>query len=243
MTGNKKNILRMFLAALILLPVLSGMVFAANPSKGTFHIDVNMKDPNSDNIYHTQVYLYQVASAVVDETNNLHMEPAELCKDLDFDGLTDEKVSGLLDELCKRIKYPGSVPETEPNLVPQAIQKPDKDGMIHFDNLDAGVYLLIKWAQEEPSELEMLPALVSLPTFDQESGTWESTIEVSPKFDWKTEPTPTPDPTPDPTTPPTEPDAKLPQTGMLQWPVPVLVVAGLFLVVIGYAVIRRNRQD
>lgn len=239
MTGNKKNILRMFFAALILLPMLSGMVFAANPNKGTFHIDVNMKVSNSDDIYHAQVYLYQVASAVVDETNNLHMEPIELCKDLNFDDLTDEKVISLLDELCRRVKYPGSVPETELDLVPQDIQRPGKDGVIHFDNLDAGVYLLIKWTQEEPSELEMLPALVSLPTFDQESGTWESTIEVSPKFEWETEPTPMPDPA----TPPTEPGDKLPQTGMLQWPVPILVVVGLFLAALGYAVIRHNRQD
>lgn len=239
MIGYKKNVLRMFLAALILFPMLSGMVFAVNPDRGTFRIDVNMKTANSDDICHAQIYLYQVAAAVMNETNSLHMEPVGPCKDLNFDDLTDEKVSSLLDELCRRVKYPGSVPETELDLVPQDIQRPGKDSMVHFDHLDAGVYLLIKWTQEEPHELAMLPALVSLPTLDQESGAWENTVEVSPKFEWETDPTPTPDPT----TPPTEPGDKLPQTGMLQWPVPVLVVAGLLLAVLGYALIRHNRQD
>lgn len=235
MTGNKKNILTMLLAVLMMLPVLSTTVVAATPDSEMFSIDVDMKVPNSDEVYDAQIYLYKVASAKVDENGNLHMEPVELYKDVTFDNLTQEEVRDLLDKLCERIKYPGSVPETALNLAPLEIQKPGKDGMIHFDNLDAGVYLLIKWNCEALDKLEMLPSLVYLPSYNQESGIWEYTVNVAPKFSWN--------PDPPPVTPPTTPDSQLPQTGMVQWPVPVLVLAGLFLLVIGYGVIRRAKQD
>jgi LPXTG-motif cell wall-anchored protein len=62
------------------------------------------------------------------------------------------------------------------------------------------------------------------------------------------EPTPTPDPSdvpdepsstkkPKPTPPPEKP--KLPQTGQLWWPIPMLVCAGLLLIIIG--LLRRRR--
>lgn len=50
-------------------------------------------------------------------------------------------------------------------------------------------------------------------------------------------PTPSPSPTPPPTQPPRTPP-NLPQTGQLWWPVPTLIMAGLFLVVLG--LIRRK---
>lgn len=42
---------------------------------------------------------------------------------------------------------------------------------------------------------------------------------------------------------PSEPPPKLPQTGMLWWPVPVLACGGLLLIVIGFVRRRRGEQD
>ncbi len=50
------------------------------------------------------------------------------------------------------------------------------------------------------------------------------------------DPKPTPKPTPTP--PPDEDDPKLPQTGQLWWPVPMLICAGLFFILLG--LIRRK---
>lgn len=235
MTGRKKNILTILLAALLLFSMLSISAFAEGASTDTFQIDVNMKDPNSDQVYDTQIYLYKVASAAIDETGNLHMEPVEQYKNLNFDSLTQEEVRNLLDELCKHIEYPGSAAETTDNLTPFLIQKPDATGMIHFTHLETGAYLLMKWEQEEPAKLEMQPTLVYLPGFSPEDSAWEHTVSVIPKFNWQ------PDATPVPPSIPSDP--KLPQTGMVQWPIPILVLAGLFLLVIGYSMTRRGGQD
>ena len=51
------------------------------------------------------------------------------------------------------------------------------------------------------------------------------------------DPKPTPTPTPPPDKPPEDP--KLPQTGQLWWPVPMLVCAGMLLIIIG--LLRRRR--
>lgn len=58
-------------------------------------------------------------------------------------------------------------------------------------------------------------------------------------------PTPTPDtPTPTPNTPTPTPDIpKLPQTGQLNWPIPVLAGAGLCLILLGWALRCGKRKD
>lgn len=238
MTSSKKNIVMMLLAAFILIPMLRTTVYAASE---TYSIDVDVQESEFQEVYEAQIYLYKVADAVVDADGNLHMEPVDLYGDLNFDGLAQDEVRQLLEELCGRLQYPGSAEETAQNLAPVAVQKPGEDDEIHFRNLDAGVYLLMKWDSEAPSQLEMSPSLVYLPWYHQESDTWEHTARVVPKF--SRQPEVTPDPEPIPTPEPTTPDGTLPQTGMVQWPVPVLVLAGLLLLGIGYGMIRRAKQD
>ncbi len=235
MTGNKKNVVIMLLTVLVLLPALRITVAAAPLDSETFSIELDMKVPNSNEVYDAQIYLYQVAAAEMDETGNVHMEPVALYRDLNFDGLTQEEIRNVLEELCARVQYPGSVSETTPNLLPLAMQKAGEDSSIHFDHLGGGVYLLMKWEQEEPVNLKMSPVLVYLPSYEPENGTWEYSVSVIPKCSWQSDPVPIP--------PPTTPDPELPQTGMVQWPVPVLVIAGLCLLVIGYGIVRRGKQD
>lgn len=43
--------------------------------------------------------------------------------------------------------------------------------------------------------------------------------------------------------PPTEPEEDIPQTGMLWWPMPVLIVLGLVFIVVGVGLNRRNRDE
>ena len=51
------------------------------------------------------------------------------------------------------------------------------------------------------------------------------------------------EPPPPPTTTPVKPPAILPQTGLLWWPVPVLAVAGLLLMILGWSVCRREDDE
>lgn len=235
MTSNKYKFLAVVLAIVMSVPILSTVVFAETSQTESFNITVSMKKPDSDGVYDTPLYLYQVADATVDNNGNLHMEPLEAYRSFVFDSLTQEDVRILLDKLCETIGASESKLETYPELAPLLVKQAGADEMIHFDNLAAGVYLLMKENEESSDKLEMSPALVYLPSYDQDSASWEHTAMVNPKFSWHIDVEPTPQPV--------APDGKLPQTGMVQWPVPLLVLAGLFLLLIGYGMVRNSKQD
>ncbi len=237
MNGKKRRVLIGVLSILVVFCLLSTVAFAA-PPENKYSIDVDMQMPESSNIYDTQIYLYKVADAEIDTTGNLHMKPIKLFENLVFDNLTSEKVHILVDALCAKIQYPEETSHTGANLAPVAIQKPEKDGKIHFKELDAGVYLLKKWDKEEPQKLEMIPALVYLPSTDLESGKWQDHAIVSPKFSW----IPDPSPVPDEADSPVVPDPKLPQTGMVQWPIPIFLTLGLILLAVGYRILGKAKQ-
>lgn len=112
-------------------------------------------------------------------------------------------------------------------------------GYVDFPNLTPGLYLLIQEDAAEGFE-SVVPFLVSVP--GQENGSYVYDVDASPKLALEpapTEPPTEPEPTePEPTEPePTEPEPtdppKLPQTGMNQWPVPLLAMGGLLLVTLG----------
>lgn len=113
----------------------------------------------------------------------------------------------------------------------------DQNANIIFGDLDLGLYLLV---QEQAAEgyKKVSPFLVSVPM--QENGAYIYDVDASPKVELEkaTEPdTPDTPSTPDnPETPdtPTNPGGKLPQTGQLNWPIPVLVAFGLGLFIIGW---------
>lgn len=235
MTGNKYKFLAVVFAIVMSVPILSTTVLAETCQAESFSITVNMKTPDSDGVYDTPIYLYQVADAAMDNNGNLHMEPLEAYKSFVFDSLTQEDVRILLDKLCKTIKTSESKADTYPELSPLVVKQAGTDGKIHFDNLVAGVYLLMKDNKESSDKLEMSPALVYLPNYNQDGDSWEHTATVNPKFDWHADVDPNPHPV--------APDTKLPQTGMVQWPVPLLVLAGLFLLLVGYGMVRNSKQD
>lgn len=110
----------------------------------------------------------------------------------------------------------------------------DQNANITFTDIDLGLYLLV---QEQAAEgyNKVSPFLVSVPI--QENGAYVYDVDASPKVELEkvTEPDnpDTPPSTPD-TPPPTNPGGKLPQTGQLNWPIPVLVACGLGLFIIGW---------
>lgn len=106
----------------------------------------------------------------------------------------------------------------------------DQNANIIFTDLDLGLYLLV---QEEAADgySKVSPFLVSVPI--QENGVYIYDVDASPKVELQTIPD-NPD-TPDtPDTPDNLTDEKLPQTGQLNWPIPILVVCGLGLFIIGW---------
>jgi len=106
----------------------------------------------------------------------------------------------------------------------QTIQ--NTNGKIVFEDLKPGLYLI---TQKTPSTgyYSLNPFFVSLPVKDQTTGTYQYHVSASGKFEM----IPTTD-TPHVPEKPTDP--KLPQTGQLNWPIPVLTVGGMAIFVFGW---------
>ncbi len=108
------------------------------------------------------------------------------------------------------------------------------DGSVTFDSLPLGLYLVVQH-KAAPGYAKLEPFLVSLPYM--ENGVYQYDLSANPKTDLEREPEPT-DPPP---TKPTEPS--LPQTGQMNWPVPVLAVAGMALFAAGWVLTRKETQN
>ena len=112
----------------------------------------------------------------------------------------------------------------------------DENALVVFDDLKLGLYLFLQQEAAEGYNLAN-PFIISVPS--RENGEYIYTIDGSPKLDPITE-RPT-EPTSPPTTEPIGPN--LPQTGQLNWPVPILAFAGILLFVFGWLLCFGKKKD
>lgn len=108
----------------------------------------------------------------------------------------------------------------------------DAEGQVEFKNLELGVYLVVQ-TKAATGYQKMKPFLVTVPVYENGEYVYDVTA------DSKVSPPPKPTEAPPETT---KPSGKLPQTGQLNWPVPVLAAAGLTLFTIG-TLLRRGRKE
>lgn len=100
------------------------------------------------------------------------------------------------------------------------------DGKVSFDNLPLGLYLVVQ-VTPAPGYAPISPFLVTVPMM--EDGTYLYDVDASPKMETlKQYPLEPGNPAEG------QPQTTLPQTGQLNWPVPVLTVVGLLLFVGGW---------
>lgn len=113
----------------------------------------------------------------------------------------------------------------------------DKNGEAKFDNggkgLEQGLYLVVQTVPAAGFQ-SISPFLVSLPYFDGTEYVYDVTARSKTELERVVKPTEPPE-TPAP--------GKLPQTGQLWWPVPVLTSAGLLCIVVGLLRRRGNRDE
>ena len=108
----------------------------------------------------------------------------------------------------------------------------NSDGKAVFSKVTPGLYLVVQTQRCTGYEL-LPPFLVSVPM--NEDGHYRYDIDAAGKF----KPTPKPNTPNTPNKPdkpgtPDKPGSRLPQTGQLNWPVPVLAGAGLVLFALGW---------
>lgn len=109
----------------------------------------------------------------------------------------------------------------------------DDQGVICFDDLEFGLYLMVQETAAEGYSV-VSPFLVTV----------DGDVDASPKLSVEPVGTQPPETTAPPeTTETTEPEPtepKLPQTGQLNWPVPLLAVGGLVIFVLGWYLRRKE---
>ena len=136
-----------------------------------------------------------------------------------LDNLDDSKTALALAEYSEKNNLPGKKVQI------------DKEGHITFTELELGLYLLVQQDAADGYE-PVSPFLVSVPAM--KDGSYIYNVDASPKLALELAPTETTEPSTEPPTEPTTPP-QLPQTGLNQWPIPVLAIGGLLLVMLGLA--------
>lgn len=103
------------------------------------------------------------------------------------------------------------------------------DGRAAVSDMSLGLYLIVQTRAAEGYEA-VSPFLVSVPM--NEDGHYVYAVEAAPKMSLLTKKTPE-----------KPPAAKIPQTGQMNWPVPVLAVLGLCLLLLGWELrFGKNRE-
>lgn len=110
----------------------------------------------------------------------------------------------------------------------------DKHGKATFEDLPLGLYL-VRQKTAAAGYTAIDPFLVTLP--GSEDGQWRYDIDATPKTGAVK-----PDATTTPTTKPTT-GGRLPQTGQLLWPVPVLAAGGIVFFLTGWLLTRKQERN
>lgn len=217
--------MRIALAALALMMACSALAAGFDMDRSG-SISVLIHTAKDQRVKNAKIELYRVGDPRI-ENSNLVFDPSE-----EFAGsgvsLGDLYSAGLADKLSL---YAESM-----NVAPVATATTGKDGKALFGDLPVGLYMVKQdgFAKKEYFT-EIAPFLVSMPM--TQGNEWVYAIDASPKVNTKPKPTATPEPTTAPT------DEKLPQTGMLRWPIPVLGVGGLLLFSLGWALCFMKKKD
>lgn len=112
-----------------------------------------------------------------------------------------------------------------------------KTGKVTVNDLTPGLYLVGQTKDQASGKLAPVnPFLVSIPHL--EGGQWDYSIDASPKTGTETSPSPTPtSPTPTPGRP-----SRIPNTGQMNWPVPVLAISGIVIFMLGFSIRYSGRK-
>lgn len=178
-------------------------------------------------VENAKIELYRVGEPVIVDSN-LTFELTDAFAESGV-SLNDLSAAGLADALAAVEAEPVETKVTSAN------------GVVTFSNLTPGLYLVKQNGFSKKMYFtQTAPFIVSLPMTNAEGTGWVYEIEASPKVGELPKPTATPTATGSPT------DEKLPQTGMLRWPIPVLGVGGLLMFSLGWALCfmkKKNDRD
>ena len=167
--------------------------------------------------------LYKVGDVAEDDGNYSFVPVEEIQADIpEFGDIESPDLAGRLAELKGKLTPVTSDPVTV-----------DRDGNATFSDLTFGLYLVVQKTAASGYG-KTAPFLVSVPYLYRDEYQYDVTSQ--PKTDLEREVKPTAPPSPGG-------GKKLPQTGQLWWPVPVLACAGLGCIAVGLFRRREARDE
>lgn len=217
-----KNRILSLLMALVLIFALSVNASAAGTEASMPDLDqkgsLSFKmDVGGVSLSNGKLNLYYVATVVKVEENKYDFRL--------LDELTEAGAKLDTGKLNDRVQVEKLLAVSK-DVLTASFTAPIVDGAVTFSDLDAGLYLVWQNNQDASDGYDAIqPFLISVPRW--QDGTYSMHVEAAPKVPFETEP-----PTEPPTTEP--PPPQLPQTGQLNWPVPVMAIAGVVLFVVGW---------
>ena len=109
-----------------------------------------------------------------------------------------------------------------------------ENGKATFTGLSTGLYLIVQNKAADGFS-KMSAFLISVPRMEDGEYQYHVTAAIKSELERETEPT---------EPPPTKPDdTKLPQTGQLNWPIPLMVVSGLGFFAVGWALCFGKKRE
>lgn len=197
----KKKIILSSLIFIMLIASLIGIVSATD--LGTIQF-VAINNTDSKAVENLEVSIYQVSKQ--DEQGNFEFANGFESCTLDIDNLSESNLENLK-------TY------AKTNAEPLFTKITDANGKFTLTNLDLGTYLLVQ--ENKSDDITMQTMLISVPELTVENGL-KYEVTAKPKIlnkeivdqnnSGKTE---------------LVKDSQLPYTGVLNWPIPVLVIAGI----------------
>lgn len=221
-----KNRIFLLLAALLLAAALPLTAFAHEIPDSSFDgsssITVTLRYP--EGISMGSLTLHKVG-AVHEENGNYCFIPCGSFADK-WDRYEDISSPALAEELA------AFADEGRLEGITQTI---GAEGSVTFSSLELGLYLVV---QETAAQgyAPIHPFLIGVP--NREDGKYVYQVDASPKVQLETLPT---EPTDTEPTKPTEPT--LPNTGQLNWPIPLMAVFGLGLFILGWGLRFGKRES
>ena len=225
--NNGSQLTRLIAGALFtaILATTAATTAAASPfvdydAKGS--ITVTYRDEKGKGVEGAELKLIKVGSAVDDGGNAVFVaEDAFSEYEKELNGVTEagEGEASLAAKIADI---------AESQSVPGTTVKTDSDGKANWKDLDLGIYVVINTSGAK-GYLTIDPFLITVPRLLD--GEYVYDVDADPKPTYVEKVTTTTTKTP--------PPPRVPQTGQLWWPVPILLCAGILFIVLG-GVFRKN---
>lgn len=215
---SKKQIIKLITFIVVFLILLSSFQVSsyATVETGTVNF-VAIESETNENISNLSVDIYQIG--VKNEEGNFEYSARFENSNLDIDTFTDENINSIKEYAIQ-------------NAEAFATKTTDSNGEFVVAGLQEGAYLFVQVSETDTYTMQTM--FVQVPEID-EQGNSNYIINVEPKI------TVVPEEPVDTSTPSSNEDV-LPYTGVLNWPIPVLVVVALVLFCIGWLKLYTNSK-